>query len=314
MIRKQYVLITPAKNEEKHIAQTIEAILSQTLLPHKWIIVSDGSTDQTDGIVAKYAQKHRWIELVTSSSRGQKDFGSKVRAFRAGYDQLRLIPYQFIGNLDADVTFGANYYEQIIERFTYDGTLGIAGGIILELINNKFTPQHASLNSVAGAVQLFRRQCYEDIGGYIPIRSGGIDAAAEILARKHGWTVRTFREMPVLHHRRVSTGRPTILSARFHQGVTNYLLGYHPLFQTISSLSRMCCEQPYIIGSLSSTLGYVCCCLKRPPRVMPDDAITFLRSEQLARLADSLTFWKTKSLRRELPQETPLKGDLKASS
>ena len=295
-----YVLVTPARNEEAHIEKTIEAVLSQTIQPRRWVIVSDGSVDRTDEIVARYARSHAIIQLVRSAKQGQRNFGSKTKAFEVGYQQLKDIPHGFLGNLDADVSFAANYYEQILQQFQIHPYLGIGGGIILELINNQFVPQRISLNSVAGAIQLFRRQCYQAIGGYIPIPTGGIDAAAEILARKHGWGVQTFAEIPVYHHRRVTTGRASVLRARFYQGVTNYTLGYHPLFQTMSCLYRVA-QRPYVVVSAFTLFGYVWSCLKRSRRVLPDEVIRYLRSEQMARMARFFLAGKTqgKDLRFE---------------
>jgi len=281
---KEYVLITPARNEEGYLEKTIEAVISQTIRPRKWIIVSDGSVDRTDEIVTEYARNHNFIQLLRAGEQRQKDFGSKVRAFQAGYDLLSGTSYSFVGNLDADVSFGPDYYQQILERFGANPELGVAGGIIWERVGEQFVPQRISLNSVAGAVQLFRRQCFEAFGGYIPMKSGGIDAAAEIMARMHGWKAQTFPEIPVYHHRRVSTGKVTILSTRFHQGMTNYLLGYHPLFQIMSCLYRVV-DRPYLIGSALMLLGYGWSCLRRYQRAVPFEVVEFLRSEQKARMS-----------------------------
>lgn len=281
-----YVLITPAKNEEACIEQTIGSVLGQTVLPQAWVIVSDGSVDRTEAIVEKYARKYSFVQLVCTGKKGHKDFGSKVHAFRAGYRQVADIPAEFLGNLDADVTFEPDYFEQILRRFHNTPRLGIGGGIIWERVGTRFIPQHTSLTSVAGAVQFFRRSCYESFGGYIPIKGGGIDAAAEIMARMHGWTVQTFPDLPVCHHRRVSTGRATILGSRFHQGVTNYLLGYHPLFQILSCAYRVV-ERPYLIGSALNLLGYASSAIRRLERPMQEDVVRFLRSEQAARITPS---------------------------
>jgi poly-beta-1,6-N-acetyl-D-glucosamine synthase len=287
MSYKDYVLVTPAKNEQAHIERAIEAVVSQTIRPKKWVIVNDGSVDQTEEIVTRAACHHSFIELVRAAGKGQRNFGSKVKAFQAGYCRLKGEAYDFVGNLDADVSFMPDYYEQVLDKFQTNPDLGVAGGIVYELIGHKFVPQRMSLNSVAGAVQLFRRRCYEDIGGYIPIQTGGIDAAAEIMAKTHGWTVQTFLEFPVYHHRRVSTGKKTILSTRFCEGVTNYLLGYHPLFQVVSSAYRVL-DRPYLIGSISTLSGYGWACMKRYQRSMPADTIKHLRSEQIARMTFSL--------------------------
>ena len=287
----KYVLVTPARNEEAYIEQTINAVVSQTILPQKWVIVSDGSTDRTDEIASSYARKHPFIQLLKAGEKGQKDFGSKVRAFRAGYSELQDVEHDFIGNLDADVTFAVDYFEAILERFRSNPKLGIGGGLILELVGNRFVKQRTSLNSVGGPIQLFRRQCYEALGGFLPMRTGGVDAAAEIGARMHGWEVQTFPEIQVHHHRRVSTGNKTVFGERFKRGRTNYLLGYHPLFQIASSFSKII-ERPYLIGSTCTLAGFGWSCLRGHKHVLPDDVVTFLRTEQMARLGTSLKVWE----------------------
>lgn len=286
----EYVIITPARNEEAYIEKTIESVLTQTVLPRRWVVVSDGSVDRTDEIVTSHARRNGFIQLVRTGDParpGHKDFGAKVRAFRAGYQQLSETPYRFVGNLDADITFGPNYFERLLARFDCNSQLGVAGGLIFEPVGNGFRPQHTSLNSVCGAVQMFRRECYEALGGYVPIRVGGVDAAAEIMARMHGWQVQTLPDLPAYAQRRVLTGGATILHTRYRQGVSNYLLGYHPLFQIASSVSRIG-ETPFLIGSICTLLGYASSWLRQEERALPGDVIRFLRSEQMGRLAHSL--------------------------
>jgi glycosyltransferase involved in cell wall biosynthesis len=278
-----YVLITPARNEEAHIEKTIESVLSQSILPRKWVIVNDGSEDRTEEIVQSVACKASFVKLISKKKDGQRNFGSKVEAFRTGYECLGDVPYDFVGNLDADVSFAPRYYETILEKYHDDPQLGLAGGIILERIGERFIRQRISTNSVAGAVQLFRRACYEAIGGYIQIPNGGIDAAAEILVRAHGWTVRTFPELSVHHHRRVSTGRGRVLSTRFYEGITNYSLGYHPLFQTLSCAYRIA-DKPYLTGSMLQLLGYAWAWVTHREQVLPQEIVRRLRSEQMSRV------------------------------
>src|SRR5579862_2102121 len=271
-----YNLITPAKNEEAHIGRTIEAVLSQTVLPSKWLIVSDGSVDRTDDIVEHYARRHSFIRLMRNEPGGAGKavgFGSKALAFRKGYESLAGTRFSLIGNLDADITFeSGRYYETVTERMVDNPRLGIAGGRILELADGKFVGQNVSSNSVAGAVQLFRRQCYEGFGGYIPMMRGGIDAAAEIMARMYGWQVTTFADLQVFHHRWVSTSARSVAQARFRQGITNHLLGYHPVFQVASSLSRIK-ENPLILGSICMLSGYCWSWIKRQQHVLSPDAV-----------------------------------------
>jgi glycosyltransferase involved in cell wall biosynthesis len=280
---QSYALITPAKNEAEQIGRTIESVLAQTIRPSRWVIVSNGSTDRTEDIVAEFARKHSFIELVRTGQDVRRDFSAKVRAFEAGYKRLQDEPYDFVGNLDADVSIASNYFQSLLERFANQPDLGIAGGVILELVGNHYVRQRISSNSVAGAIQLFRRDCYEAIGGYTPLKLGGVDAAAEITARMKGWTVRTFPDLLVYHHRRVTTGSNSVYGTRFREGVTNYVLGYHPVFQLLSSLSRIG-ERPYIVGSLINLLGYMWSYAKRQPRAVPEDTIRHLRAEQIQRL------------------------------
>ncbi len=283
-----YVLITPARNEEEYIEKTIQSVISQTVLPEKWIIVSDGSTDRTDEIAGTYADKYSFIELVTASSDHKRNFGSKVKAFNAGYAHLGQTHYSFIGNLDADVSFDPGYYESILKEFDRNPRLGLTGGIIQELINGEYVSQNISRNSCAGAIQLFRRECFEKIGGYIELPYGGIDAAAEIMVRMHGWEVETLPAYKVLHHRRVATTSEHICRARFRQGIMFHLLGYHPFFQFMRCLNQVL-QKPYIIGSICMFFGFWWSHVRRYPRTVPDDMIRFLRKEQMQRLVGLLS-------------------------
>lgn len=282
-MKQTYVLVTPARNEEAYIEKTIQSVVNQTILPQKWVIVSDGSTDKTDQIVEKYESKYDFIELVKAENTENRNFGSKVNAFKAGYDKLGNLHYEFVGNLDADVSFESSYFENILNEFGKNAELGLAGGVICELINNKYFPQSNSPNSVAGAVQLFRRKCYEDIGGYVPLKVGGIDSAAEIMARMKGWTVRTLTEFSVLHHRRVGTVKRNIFKSRFQKGIINYSLGYHPLFQVVISIYRFI-GKPFIVGGLCMFFGYFWAMLRKYDRPVSDEFIKFLRYEQLKRI------------------------------
>jgi glycosyltransferase involved in cell wall biosynthesis len=283
MTDSEYVLITPAKNEQAMIGRTIQAVASQTHRPKRWVIVDDGSTDRTRDIIDDAAHQYAFISPIYATAKKQRNFGSKVSAFAVGYEALKSERYDFVGNLDADVSFDSGYYDQVITRLRANESLGIAGGLVYELVGRDWRPQKNSSNSVAGAIQCFRRECYEAIGGYIPIPTGGIDAAAEIMARAQGWRVRTFAELPVFHHRRVATGRSTVLSTRFAEGTTNYLLGYHPLFQIGSSLYR-CTNRPFMLGSLATLLGYGWSCMRGHEVALPHDTVRYLRSEQMARM------------------------------
>ena len=206
----QYVLVTPARNEASLIESTIKSILSQSNLPNRWIIVSDGSTDGTDEIVQRYAKEHPFIELLRLPERRERQFAAKAHAFNAAYALLKTGAYDVIGNLDADITFDPGYLEFLLGKFAENDKLGVAGTPFVEDFanarNHTYGHVFASLDHVSGACQLFRRECFEGIGGYVPIKGGAIDWIAVTTARMRGWQTRTFTDKVCFHHRKLGTG------------------------------------------------------------------------------------------------------------
>jgi biofilm PGA synthesis N-glycosyltransferase PgaC len=280
---KSYVLITPARNEERYVRNTMNSVVSQTVLPEKWVIVSDGSTDRTDDIVAEYARKFDFIKLLRVEAGKQRTFGSKVNAIKYGVEQLKDVKYEFIGNLDADISFEPEYYERMLKAFQDNAKLGVAGGVVLDLHEGRLIKRGGDTNHVAGAVQLFRRECYEAIGGYAPVKAGIEDTVAEVMARMIGWEVKSFPEIKVIHHRRTGTEGQSIYSARFRMGQQDYFLGYHPLFEIAKCVYRIK-ERPYVIGSLFWMCGYFWSALRRDTRTVSVGFIRYLRREQMNQL------------------------------
>jgi biofilm PGA synthesis N-glycosyltransferase PgaC len=278
-----YALVTAAKNEESFIEKTIQAVLCQTLQPVRWVIVSDGSTDATDRIVKEYAAKHACIRFLRRDASRVRSFGSKALSFNSALGTLQDVDYSYIGNLDADVTFEAFYFESLVEKMRNSNILGIGGGVIRELKNGRYVVQNVSPDSVAGAVQLFRRECFDAIGGYYPIEGGGIDSAAEIMARMKGWQVKTFFELGVYHHRRVAWTQRGVFRANFRAGELQRRLGYHPLFQAASATMRWL-EKPIILGSIATLVGFWAATLRGVARVIPAGGVQYLRQEQLEKL------------------------------
>lgn len=277
-----YVLITPARNEADYIELTIQSMIAQTIPPLKWVIVSDGSTDGTDDIVKKYLPDHSWIELVRTPERKERHFAGKVMAFNAGYEKVKNMSYDIIGNLDADLSFDKDYFEFLLAHFAQNSLLGVAGTPFVE-DGKHYDFRFASTDHVSGACQLFRKKCFEEIGGYIPIKGGGIDWTAVTTARMKGWTTKTFLERTCNHHRKIGTGGNNKLMSHFKYGEKNYFLGGHPLWHLSRSIFQMK-NKPYIIGGMLLLSGYIWAYMKRMERPASKELIAFYRTEQMQRL------------------------------
>jgi poly-beta-1,6-N-acetyl-D-glucosamine synthase len=282
----QYVLITPARNEEANIERTLASVISQTSLPMKWVIVSDGSMDRTDEIVRDYLGGNPWIELIRMPEHRDRQFAAKVSAFNAGYERVNEIPYQIIGNLDADLSFEPDLFEFFLKKFEEMPELGVSGPPFVEE-NLKYDYRFTNIEHVSGACQLFRRQCFDEIGGYVPIKGGGIDWTAVTTARMRGWKTRTFTEKVVHHHRKIGTGNNNKLAAWFKYGQKDYFLGGHPLWQVFRSFYQMT-NSPYIVSGLSLLAGYSWAFLRRVERPISPELVHFIRAEQMVRLKSFL--------------------------
>lgn len=284
-----YVLITPARNEAEFIGETIKCMVKQTVLPVKWVIVSDGSTDGTDDIVKKYVSEQRWIELIRMPEREERHFAGKVDAFNAGYAKVKNLNYDVIGSLDADITFEEDYMSFLLGRFAENPELGVAGTPFVEG-SFQYNYAYVNIEHVSGACQLFRRTCFEEVGGYIPIRGGGIDWVAVTTARMKGWETRTFVEKKCFHHRKIGTGKSGLLVSRLRVGQQDYYLGGHPLWEIFRSLYQMR-FRPYIMGGLLVLTGYVWAFFKGVDRPISEELVSFRRREQMQRLRNF--FFKT---------------------
>jgi biofilm PGA synthesis N-glycosyltransferase PgaC len=277
-----YVLVTPARNEERIIEQTIRSVISQTVLPQKWVIVSDGSTDRTDDIALQYSAKHQWIELVRMPEHRDGNFGAKVQCFNAGYRCVLTVPFDIIANLDADITFGPDYFEFLLSKLAADPNLGVTGTPFVEN-GVSYDYRFTSSDHVSGACQVFRRECFEDIGGYVPVKGGGIDWIAVTTARMKGWKTQTFVERVCEHHRPMGTANAGRLMANFKLGKQDFYLGGHPLWQVFRGCYQMV-RAPYVVGGAYLIAGYFWAWMSRASRPVPSELIRFHQQEQLQRL------------------------------
>ena len=279
----RYVLITPARNEEAFIQKTLESVVHQRFLPVKWVIVNDGSTDATASIVEPYSARHPWIELVNLPVRRERNFAAKVYAFNAGHAKLKNIEYEVMGNLDADVSLDEDHFEFLLSEFRNDPRLGVAGTVFREEGYNSETDSLEGQLHVSGQCQLFRRQCFEEIGGYFANKAGGIDWIAVTTARMLGWRTRSFREKSFFHYRHLGTAERSAFAAAFSYGEKDYYLGGHPLWELFRVAYRMG-KRPYVVEGLALGLGYGWAMLRRVKRPVSKKLIAFHRREQMRKL------------------------------
>src|SRR6266566_5271105 len=293
----KYVLISPARNEEAFIEKTLASMVVQTVLPERWIIVDDGSTDKTADVVAKYVSLYPWVELIHRPRRLDRDFASKARAFNAGLERVQSLEFDVIGNLDVDISFEADYFEFLLGKFCELPKLGMAGTPMREANYNALKDSFYSENDVFGACQLFRRTCFEEVGGYGPIKWGGIDWIAVRTARLKGWETRSFPDKIFFHHRPMGETEGNVWKARFDYGRKDYFLGNHPLWQIFRVTYQMF-RRPYVIGGLTLAAGYMYSLVSRIVRPVTPELLRFHRQEQLERLKSLFTdFAKTGQLK-----------------
>ena len=279
----KYVLVTPARNEGAFIEKTLDSMVAQTALPERWIIVDDGSKDRTSEIVARYSQRHPWIELVRRSPHLDRSFAGKVHAFNAGLERVQPLQFEIIGNLDADISFDPDYLEFLMRKFSEDSKLGVAGTPFLENGYDSARDSFEGENHVAGGCQLFRRECFEEIGGYTPNRAGGVDWIAVTTARMKGWKTRSFAEKRFHHYRTLGTAGRSSVAASFSYGEKDYYLGGSPVWQLFRVAYRMT-KRPVLIEGLALLSGYCWAALRRMKRPVSRELMRFHRREQMKKL------------------------------
>jgi poly-beta-1,6-N-acetyl-D-glucosamine synthase len=296
----KYLLVTAARNEETFLELTIQSVVNQTVRPVRWLIVSDGSTDRTDEIVARHAAQHDWIQLYRMPERQARDFGGKARSFNTGYGLIKNIPHDVIVSLDADITFDPEFFEFLLSRLAQDPQLGIVGAPFSE-DGMTYDYRYSSADHVSGACQVFRRECFAVIGGYVEAKGGGIDVIAVLTARMKGWRTHTFVEMTCEHHRPMgSANHSDRLTMNYKLGQRQYCLGFHPLWQLFRSAYQMT-RQPYVIAGAALGAGYFAAMLKRVPRLISPELVAFQQRDQMRRLRKFLRLGSADSVETPMP-------------
>ena len=281
-----YVLISAVHNEEQYIHLPLSSVVSQSVPPEKWIIVSDGSTDRTDEILAEWASRHDFIEHVRHEPIDQPGLGQtarrKVAAIARGLELVKDIEYAYLGILDGDISLESTYYEHILALMERSSRIGLAGGLIYGVKQDgTHFPQYDHKHQVAGAVQFFRRECWEDIGGYLPL--AWEDGLAAVMVRMEGWEIRGHPTERAFHHKIAGLPGRSLLRAKFAVGKGEYVIGDAFLFMAAKSVRNLV-RKPVFLGSLLTFAGYAWALLRRLPIQTPDHVLRYMRYEQMVRL------------------------------
>ncbi len=286
----EYLVITPVRNEAQRLSATIDSVTRQVVRPKFWVIVNDGSTDATGGLIDEAAARHQWIKAVHRPDRGfRKSGGGVIEAFYDGYQHLPGGGWDFIVKLDGDLQFDADYFQSCLARFKSDPKLGVGGGMVCADVNGVWQeeakgdpPFH-----VRGATKIYRRACWEGIGGLL--KAPGWDTLDEVKANMLGWRTYTFRDLKLLQLK--STGSADGSWKNWvKNGRANYITGYHPLFMLAKCFSRLP-DKPYGVVSAGLLYGFFSSYLRRIPRVQDAELINYLRAQQVNRLFGKPSLW-----------------------
>jgi len=275
------VVITPARDEAATIEGTIRSMLAQTVRPRRWVIVDDGSSDRTPAIVREFLPDHAWIELVLRPDRGHRALGGGVvDAFNAGLSRVSPEDFDFIVKLDADLSFGPDYFESLLRHFASDPRLGMASGKTFLLEGGRKRLEWCHDDHVRGPAKMYSRECFTAIGGLKPVR--GWDMIDETTAQMRGYTTRSFLDLELIHHRPIDARQKKVLRSRFEMGRLYRHLGYHWLYHLVRCLRSAVQDYPRLVGGICLWAGYVDAMLAREP--LYDSAyVEWVRRRQLER-------------------------------
>ncbi len=281
-----FVVITPARDEERYIDYTLRSMIAQTLRPEEWIIVDDGSTDGTAAIVCDYTARYPWLRLIRRADRGERRIGGGVvEAFNHGLRNVRSGGYKFISKLDADLSLPSNYFEFLLQKFEESHRLGIASGCTFVRRGKKLVWERNYDRSSRGMMKVYRRECFEEIGGLVT--ELGWDVIDDYQAQALGWETRSYRDLAVIHHRPMGSSGRGILEGRKRFGQVHYLLNSHPVYAFCSGVYRML-EPPYVLGGLAVWYGYLRFFFSRKKKLAEGELKQFIRERQLDRVKSSI--------------------------
>ena len=276
-MRLTYAIITAARNEANMLPQLADALRRQTQLPIRWVIVENGSSDQTAEVAERIVAESDWARLVVVSEAGERERGAPiVRALHAGLEGLDVEP-DLVVNVDADVTMDPDYFERLLEAFARDPSLGIASGSAWELGDGVWRQRFVTGGTVWGATRAYRWACLQDV---LPLEARhGWDGIDQLKARARGWETKTFTDLPFRHHRKEGLHDGSTWAHWVANGDTAHFMGYRPWYLFARTLHHM----PRHPAAFGLVYGYLSAAARRSPRLGDQGARAVLRGDQSVR-------------------------------
>jgi poly-beta-1,6-N-acetyl-D-glucosamine synthase len=260
--------------------QTLDTVTAQSLRPAKWVIVDDGSNDETPTILAEYAAQHDWIHVVTRADRGHRAVGPGViDAFYAGYATIKPDEYEYLCKLDLDLRLPPRYFEILIGRMAINPRIGTCSGKSYIMDNGRLVFERHGDDTSLGMTKLYRVECFKQIGGFVrEVMWDGIDCH---LCRMHGWIACSWDEpeLRFVHLRPMGSSQVGIYTGRMRHGYGQYFMGTGFVFMAASALFRLN-QKPYVLGSLAMLSGWAWSALQGKPRYENPEFRRFLRRYQ----------------------------------
>lgn len=290
MESQRYIVITPVRNEGLHFAETIAAMVAQTVRPLMWVIVDDGSTDDTGALADHAAGTHAWIRVLHRSDRGFREQGSGViQAFSEGFELCQHFAWEFVVKFDGDLSFPNDYFASCLARFAQNPKLGIGGGVVCKSVNGELVVESRGdpRFHVRGATKVYRRACWDQIGGLL--KTPGWDTVDELKANMLGWETYTFYDLKLRQHK--DTGSADGAWRNWvKNGLANYVSAYHPLFMFVKCVKRAF-ARPYLLGAVGLAYGFLGGYFRRVPQVKDLAFTRYVRRQQLRKLTLRPSIW-----------------------
>ncbi|UHQ54107.1 glycosyltransferase [Microbulbifer sp. YPW16] len=278
---KPYVIISPCRDEEEYLENTLHSVINQTVPPTLWLIVDDGSTDRTPEILERYREKYDFIRVLRRDNRGFRNVGpGVVDAFYAGLEEVQLDRFDFICKLDLDVELPSRYFETLLQKMTADPRLGCASGKPYNMRDGRLVSERRGDEMSVGMTKFYRTQCFREIGGIV--REVMWDAIDCHRARMLGWRARSWDEpdLRFIHLRIMGSSQRGILTGKMRHGYGQYFMGTGFLYLAATAVFRIA-DYPFMVGSMAVLWGYLRSWLSRKPRFPDREFINYLRAFQL---------------------------------